>query len=133
MVQIAASPITLDPSDPFDAALIPHRRDEPPKRAEYAKDGDRSTTSDVVAASRAVKGSVQRHTKLARLKSPRQNGRIDDPQNEAMLDTHLHLATYGVLLYALAREASMPEIISWQVFLQDDQDRQRRADERPWR
>jgi hypothetical protein len=32
-----------------------------------------------------------------------------------MLDTHLHLATYGVLLYALAREASMPEIISWQV------------------
>lgn len=56
MVQIAASPITLDPSDPFDAALIPHRRDEPPKRADYAKDGDRSTTSDVVAASRAVKG-----------------------------------------------------------------------------
>jgi hypothetical protein len=45
MVQIAASPITLDPSDPFDAALIPHRRDEPPKRADYAKDGDRSTTS----------------------------------------------------------------------------------------
>jgi hypothetical protein len=42
--------------------------------------------------------------KLARLKSLRQNGRMDDPQNEAVADTYLDLAVYAVLAFAMARE-----------------------------
>jgi hypothetical protein len=38
--------------------------------------------------------------KLSRLKSLRENGRMDDPQNEAVADTYLDLAVYGVLCYA---------------------------------
>jgi hypothetical protein len=49
--------------------------------------------------------------KLARLKSLRQNGRMGDPKNEAVLDTYLDLAVYGVLVYAMAREASVLETI----------------------
>jgi hypothetical protein len=39
--------------------------------------------------------------KLRRLKSLRENGRMDYPQNEAVSDTYLDLAVYGVLAYAI--------------------------------
>ena len=31
---------------------------------------------------------------------------MDDPQNEAVADTYLNLAVYGVLVYAMALEAA---------------------------
>jgi len=102
--------VTLDPADPFDSALIPivemHRR----KRADYAKDGtpfdNFETSSSLMGldgfgpAESALFNVTQ---KLARLKSLRQNGRMHDPQNEAVLDTYLDLAVYGILAYAIYR------------------------------
>jgi hypothetical protein len=40
MAQIAPAPVTLDPDDPFDAALIPIVQTNRLKRADYARDGD---------------------------------------------------------------------------------------------
>jgi hypothetical protein len=40
MAQLAPEAITLDPSDPFDAALIPLVQTNRRKRADYAKDGE---------------------------------------------------------------------------------------------
>jgi hypothetical protein len=118
MAQIAPSPITLDPEDPFDAALIPMVETNRKKRADYARDGDPfdnfKTSSQLLGLDgfgMVESGLFNVTQKLARLKSLRQNGRMGDPQNEAVLDTYLDLAVYGVLVYAMAREASVPETI----------------------
>ena len=99
MAQIADPPVTLDPSDPFDAALIPIVQTNRRKRADYAKDGDPfssfRTSSDLLglAGFGPVEAALFNITqKLSRLKSLRENGRMDDPQNEAVADTYLDLA-----------------------------------------
>jgi hypothetical protein len=113
MAQIAQEPITLDPNDPFDAALIPIVQTNRKKRADYARDGDPfssfRTSSDLIglAGFGPVEAALFNITqKLSRLQSLRENGRMDDPQNEAVLDTYLDLSVYGVLCYALALEES---------------------------
>lgn len=100
--------VTLDPNDPFDAALIPIVLTNRKKRADYAKDGDpfsnfRDTSfmlglDGFGAAESAFFNVLQ---KVARLKSLRQNGRMDDVQNEAVEYTYLDLAVYGVILYGI--------------------------------
>lgn len=102
--------VTLDPNDPFDAALIPIVETNRKKRADYARDGDPFdnfvTSSDLLGLQGfgPVESALFNMTqKLARLKSLRRNGRMDDPQNEAVSDTYLDLAVYGVLTFALAR------------------------------
>jgi hypothetical protein len=107
---MSTKPVTLDPSDPFDAAIIPIVETNRRKRADYAKDGnpfDNFETSsnlmglDGFGPTEAALFNVTQ--KLARLKSLRQNGRMDDPENEAVLDTYLDLAVYGILAYAIHR------------------------------
>jgi hypothetical protein len=111
MAQVKPEAVTLDPADPFDAALIPIVQTNRKKRADYAKDGDPfssfRTSSDLIGlvGFGPVEAALFNITqKLSRLKSLRENGRMDDPQNEAVADTYLDLAVYGVLLYALSRE-----------------------------
>src|SRR5664280_2067726 len=50
-------------------------------------------------------GLVNIAQKLARPKALRENGRMDDPANEAVADTFLDLAVYGCLVYAMQRQA----------------------------
>jgi hypothetical protein len=110
MAQIAHEPITLDPNDPFDAALIPIVQTNRKKRADYAKDGNPFDNFETSSALLGLEGFGPTESalfnvtqKLARLKSLRQNGRMDDLQNEAVADTYLDLAVYGVLAYAIHR------------------------------
>jgi hypothetical protein len=88
------------------------------KRADYARDVDPfssfRTSSDLLGLdgfSMVEAGLFNVTQKLAQLKSLPQNGRMDDPQNEAVLDSYLDLAVYSVLVYARARQASALESI----------------------
>ena len=108
--------VVLDPSDPFDAALIPIVLTNRRKRADYAKDGDPfsnfTTTAEMLglgefgAAEAALFNVCQ---KIARLKALRANGRMNQTANESVLDTYLDLAVYGVILYAIVLEGARPE------------------------
>jgi hypothetical protein len=110
-VQTATESVTLDPSDPFDAALIPLVETNRRKRADYAKDGDPfssfATSAELLgldgfeATEAALFNMAQ---KMTRLQSLRLNGRMDEPQNEAVADTYLDLPVYGILTYAIARQ-----------------------------
>jgi hypothetical protein len=80
------------------------------KRARYAKDGSPfgnfETTSNLMGVEGVgpTEGALFNVTqKLARLKSLGQNGRMDDPQNEAVLDRYLDLAVYGILAHPIHR------------------------------
>lgn len=105
--------ITLDPNDPFDAALIPMVQTNRKKRADYAKDGnpfDNFETSSALIGLDGfgpIEAALFNVTqKLARLKSLRQNGRMNETQNEAVADTYLDMACYAVLVYAIYRQMS---------------------------
>lgn len=110
MAQVAREKVTLDPSDPFDAALIPIVQTNRKKRADYAKYGSPFNNFETSSALLGLEGFGPTESalfnvtqKLARLKSLRQNGRMDDPQNEAVADTYLDLAVYSVLADAIHR------------------------------
>jgi hypothetical protein len=103
--------VTLDPDDPFDAALIPIVETNRRKRRDYAVSGDPfsnfTTTSGLLGLDgfgpvEAALFNVAQ--KLARLQALRKNGRLEDPANEAVIDTYLDLAVYGIITYALARQ-----------------------------
>ena len=104
----SSNTITLDPADPFDAAIIPLVLTNRRKRADYAKDGDPfsnfKTTADMLgldgfgAAEAALFNACQ---KMARLKALRSNGRMKDPANESVIDTYLDFAVYAIILYAI--------------------------------
>jgi hypothetical protein len=101
--------ITLDPNDPFDAALIPIVETNRRKRKDYAKDGDPFSNFKVTSqglgmaefgpTEAALFNVLQ---KLARLQSLRANGRLRDTANEAVIDTYLDLAVYAIIAYAIA-------------------------------
>jgi hypothetical protein len=117
MAQIKKEVVTLDPDDPFDAALIPIVQTNRRKRADYARDGDPfssfRTSSSLIGLDGfgpVEAGLFNITQKLSRLKSLRENGRMDDPKNEAVADTYLDLAVYGVLVYAMALQ-EVPETI----------------------
>jgi hypothetical protein len=105
--------ITLDPTDPFDAAVAEIVRINRRKRADYSLDGadvftNFRQTSETLAidgfgpTDAALFNVVQ---KIMRLRSLRANGRMDDPANEAAADTYLDLAVYAIIALALSREA----------------------------
>jgi hypothetical protein len=112
--EVPAPDITLDPTDPFDAAVAEIVKINRRKRADYSlTDGgdvfsNFRQTSEVIAvegfgpADSALFNVIQ---KVMRLRSLRANGRMDDPANEATADTYLDLATYSVIALALSREA----------------------------
>jgi hypothetical protein len=100
--------VVLDPNDPFDAALIPIVRTNRKKRADYALDGDPFSNFKETSAALGVPGFGPVEAalfnvlqKLARLKSLRANGRMNDTANEAVADTYLDLAVYAVIVLAL--------------------------------
>jgi len=109
--EMSDSPVTLDPTDPFDAALIPIVQTNRRKRQDYAKDGDPFSNFNTTAGMLGLDGfgSVEAALfnvcqKIARLKALRANGRMNDTANEAVEDTYLDLAVYAVITYALARQ-----------------------------
>lgn len=108
--------ITLDPDDPFDAALIPIVKTNRAKRKDYAKDGDPFSNFKTTAAMLGLDGFGPAESayfnvlqKIARLQSLRMNGRMADTANESVLDTYLDLAVYGVILYAIVLEQAICE------------------------
>lgn len=112
MLTIEKETVTLDPDDPFDAALIPIVQTNRKKRKDYALDGDAFSSFTDTSSLMAMDGFEAREAayfnmlqKVVRLKSLRANGRFDDPQNEAVEDTFLDLAVYGVITYGIILRA----------------------------
>lgn|SRR6476469_9875609 len=103
----------LDLNDPFDSAVAKLVAMNRKKRADYAADSDWASNFRDVAGNLALSGFgppesalVLLLTKIARLRSLRLNGRMEDPSNESVLDTYLDLAVYSVIVFALVSEAA---------------------------
>jgi hypothetical protein len=103
--------ITLDIEDPFEFALSQMVEMNRRKREDYAADDDifsnfRDSSdmglegfSEIEAAEHNVR------QKLARIKSLRLNGRLEETNNETVGDTYLDLAVYAAITLALYQEA----------------------------
>jgi hypothetical protein len=98
----------LDPSDPFEAALIPIVQTNRRKRADYALDGDPFSnfrgTAAFIGQPVWMSPLFNCAQKLERIKSLSANGRLNDPKNEAIEDTILDNAVYGVIAWAIYHE-----------------------------
>jgi len=112
-LKIYEGSMQLDPNDPFDSAVIKLVAMNRKKRADYAADSDWASNFRDVASNLALSGFgaaesalVLLLTKVARLRSLRLNGRMEDPSNESVLDTYLDLAVYSIIVYALVSEGS---------------------------
>lgn len=94
---------TLDKDDPFEEAVSLIVMINRQKRADYALDGDPFSnfkfSAQVMGVEPEEAALFNVAQKLARLSSLRANRR--GPQNEAVYDTYLDLAVYGVLAYAI--------------------------------
>lgn len=99
--------VTLDASDPFEAAVIEIVKMNRRKRADYAEDGDPFSnfreTADHLGLDIWESAEMNVVQKLSRLKALRANGRMQNPENEAVADTYLDAAVYAVITYALYR------------------------------
>lgn len=100
--------VTLDPADPFDAALIPIVLTNRRKRADYAKDGNPFSNFELTAGMLSLDGFGPAEAalfnvcqKVARLAALRANGRMNETVNEAVIDSYLDLAVYSIILYAI--------------------------------
>lgn len=101
--------VTLDPEDPFEKVLIDMVRTNRRKRKDYAVDSDvfsnfRSTAGWTKTGRPEWSALFNVAQKLARLQSLAENGRLNEPANEAVEDTFLDLAVYSVIAYAIYRE-----------------------------
>lgn len=98
----------LDPNIAFERAIEKMVLTARRKRADYALLSDEFSNFRGPAALLGIPawlyalGEVQ--WKLERVKSLRANGRLDDPENEAVDDTVLDAAVFGVLALALSIE-----------------------------
>lgn len=101
--------VELNPSDPFEAALIDIVTMNRRKRADYAYDGDPFSnfkeTAKMMGGTWTAADSAHFNIaqKMARLAALRSNGRMNDPANESVTDTRLDLAVYAVIEYAIHR------------------------------
>lgn len=107
----------LDPNDPFEAALIPMVETNRRKRADYAADGDpfsnfRITSGFAGFENAWLSALFNCQQKLARITALRKNGRLAEPKNEAVEDTLLDNAVYGVIALAIYRQSNpvAPEV-----------------------
>ena len=95
--------LTLDYGDPFEEAVGLIVEVNRKKRADYALEGSPFSNFEFTAGVFGMKPEEAAlfnvAQKLARLSSLRANGR--PPQNEAVYDTYLDLAVYGVIAYAI--------------------------------
>jgi len=102
--------VSLDLDDPFEVAVADIVEMNRRKRRDYALDGEWDTnfrqTADHFGISVWESAEFNVVQKLSRLKSLRANGRMEGGEaNESVADTYLDLAVYGVLMYALYRNA----------------------------
>lgn len=101
--------VYLDPQYALERALMGMVEVSRRKRADYAVDGDEFSNFRAPAEFAGFEAAwmsalftvVQ---KLERIRALRANGRLDDPQNEAVSDTLLDIAVYAVLAHAMHLE-----------------------------
>lgn len=103
----------LDLRDPFDAALWDMAQLHKRKKADYAVDGTEWSNFEDTSNFLGLAGlgtqeaiDINIGQKMARLKSLRVNGRLNDPKNESVVDTRRDLAVYAVLSLVHALEQS---------------------------
>ena len=97
--------VSLNPSDPFEHALIAIVETQRRKRRDYALDGDPFSNFTATAQfanfkHRWMSPLFNCAQKLARISSLTANERTDAPANEAVGDTLLDNAVYGIIAYA---------------------------------
>lgn len=104
----------LDPNDPIDQVLEKMVKTNRAKRRDYAADSDIFSNFRDVARMLGIPGVGAEEiayilllVKVARLRSLRVNGRMDDPSNESVLDTYLDLGVYSVIVQALRAESKL--------------------------
>ena len=103
--------ITLDPNDPFESVLASMVEMNRRKREDYAADDDifsnfRDSSDMGIEGFSPIEAAEHNvRQKLARIKSLRLNGRLEDPSNETVGDTYLDLAVYAAITLALYEEA----------------------------
>lgn len=113
--------VMLDIKDPIDSILAEMVKLNRRKRADYAKDSDPLSNFYETAAIMRGKGYADWTAmtsaeyaiaiKQARLGALRDNGRLDQTQNESVRDTLLDNAVYSVLLLAIYdRETRAKEV-----------------------
>lgn len=110
-IQVPPDSVLLNKFDPFERVLIDIVDTNRRKRKDYATDGDPFSNFTLTSELMGVDGfdAVESALfnvcqKLARLRALRMNGRMDNPENESVLDSYLDLAVYSVITYALARQ-----------------------------
>jgi hypothetical protein len=109
--------IILDPKDPFEAVLIPMVETNRKKRADYARDNDpfsnfRETAPFTVSGTPEFAAIFNCAQKLSRLLALAHNGRLENPQNEAVEDTFLDNAVYAVIALAIYKQRSAEKLQS---------------------
>lgn len=100
------SPLILDPRFALERALIDMVEVSRRKRADYATDDDEFSNLRGPAHFAGFEGAFMTalftvEQKLERIRSLRANGRLSDPQNEAVLDTLRDIAVWGTLALAV--------------------------------
>lgn len=103
------SPVILDPRFALERALIDMVEVSRRKRADYATDDDefsnfRGTAEFAGFETPALSALFNVAQKMERIRALRANGRMAEPSNEAVEDTFLDLAVYGVLAFAMYLE-----------------------------
>jgi hypothetical protein len=99
---------SLDPADPFDAALIPLVEMNRRKRKDYAADDDPFSNFRATSGMLGIPGFGPAEAalfnvtqKIARLQALRVNGRMAETANEPVIDSFLDLAVYAIIAYAI--------------------------------
>ena len=108
------SAMTLDPADPFEAAIEKLVQMNRRKRRDYAHDSNPFSNFEATARRAGFRNRWQSaifncDQKLERLSALVANGRADNPTNESVEDTLLDNAVYAVLAYAMHREDATPK------------------------
>lgn len=108
------SAVELNRNDPFDAAVWDIVQMNRKKRRDYARDGEWDTnfvqTADHFGMDIWEAAEFNLVQKVARLRSLRANGRMENPENESVEDTYLDAAVYALIMYALYRNYAAPAV-----------------------
>lgn len=109
--QVLGMDIGPSSPDPFEVAITELLEIHRSKNGDYARDGkpfdNFESSSELMGldgfgpVEAALFNTIQ---KLVRLRSLRQNGRLDDPNNESVIDTYRDLACYSVIAFAQVRQ-----------------------------
>jgi hypothetical protein len=102
--------LKLNPEDPFERVLVDMVAMNRRKRRDYALDGSPFSNFDTSSAALGLDGFGPVESavfnvaqKMARLRSLRANGRMNDTSNETVDDTYLDLAIYACIALAISR------------------------------